>query len=639
MLHLDQLTVRDMEIYVRGRLTTVEEEKGWYTDFGDQTQAAERFVQKVAHDTQGVFLWIELVVKAICSEMRKGKQLQQLDKVFSDFPTDLDDYFRRLIFDCIGRSRQNIKDTAAALKLAVNINTFENSSKSRGELDSGNESPFAKSFVNFWLLSNDHLMPRFSWQDYERIVQPCSALMMNQTASFLEETCKDLLVLNHQTEEVDFAHRTVFDFLTDKNLDVALEEEVPAHFYDKDFIFNLAKLRCICILRGALKKPKSAEHILYHILYIYQDVTHLDANASWLLTCESLTISGIQNALKDSGQHSRETDGTSGLCVKAGLSRVVLELYKQRPSHALVRDWSYLDLLGELLQATTYEEIRDPDLMLYRCVMEFGCNPNAHIDRWPCSHFSRYPFTSEERYDQFEWCARTTWQAWLGEAYLQIKQRIDAVSPGQIGNMLDMQKQWLGALVDLLLRYGADPRCTICITDHEKFPAALEEDDSNSCNHVTLEKLLQQIVPPESIGQLLKLRNLCSDGRVSHMLRRNQPKRAMRSLFISERDLSTVSPNSTTTQRYIYTKDHLRKDFLEALTGAISLTHSLCHGCSERVEAALATWCAECQGLSSLCLGCSLLRPSEVPGLDSPCNNLTVPRASRNEDHTSVVFV
>jgi hypothetical protein len=36
-----------------------------------------------------------------------------------------------------------------------------------------------------------------------------------------------------------------------------------------------------------------------------------------------------------------------------------------------------------------------------------------------------------------------------------------AAKPGQIGKVLDTRKQLFGALVDILLRHGADPRCTI----------------------------------------------------------------------------------------------------------------------------------------------------------------------------------
>lgn len=140
-------------------------------------------------------------------------------------------------------------DTAAALTLAVEIETSERSSETQGKPHDPEKSPVARSLINFWLLSKDHLGPGFSWSDYELVAQSCSAVMLSQNASYIEETCKDLLVLNQATKTVDFLHRTVFDFLTNKKVHAALEEDVPAHFTDSDFIFNLAKLRCICILR------------------------------------------------------------------------------------------------------------------------------------------------------------------------------------------------------------------------------------------------------------------------------------------------------------------------------------------------------------------------------------------------------
>jgi hypothetical protein len=170
-LRLDRLTLRDMETYVRGRLTSVEADVGRHSDFHDQTQPSEDLICDLANAAEGVFLWTELVTKATSSEMRKGKRIEQLFQVMADFPTDLDKYFHELVFGRIGKSNRNIKDTAAALKLAVKINTSEQNSGVHRE----EKSPFARSFMNFWLLSEDRLKPGFSWQEYECIVQPGTA--------------------------------------------------------------------------------------------------------------------------------------------------------------------------------------------------------------------------------------------------------------------------------------------------------------------------------------------------------------------------------------------------------------------------------------------------------------------------------
>jgi hypothetical protein len=646
ILHLDRLTLCDMENYVRGRLTSTEADVGRHSDFHDQTQPTQELVRNLAYAAEGVFLWTELVTKAICSEMRKGKGIEQLVQVMADFPTDLDKYFYELIFGRIGKSSRNIKDTAAALKLAVEINTFERNPEVPKMPDAREKSPFARSFMNFWLLSEDRLKPGFSWQDYECIVQPGADMMLSQTASFLEETSKDLLVLNQQTKKVDFLHRTVYDFLTDQKAVVTLDENVPAHFSYEDFIFELAKLRCICILRDGRTKCYKILYTLDDILYAFQDVTHLDANASWLLTCESLTILQMQKALACCGQGHPHRHGMPARCVKAGLGETVLEIYKDMPFLVHTRDYYSLDLLGDLLDVATNIDIRSPELMLYRGIMEHGCNPNASVGECPRWWRKRYPFSPEDNLTKIDWCARTTWQAWLGEAYLQTQRRANTELSGQTSRVLEMQKQWLGALVDLLLRHGADPRCTICITDHEDDPAGSRRKhpkncNPQSCNHVTLEEVLERIVPVKSTVQLRKLQNLCSDARISHVLRRNQQKRAVRSLLTSERNHSMASTASMDSlgDPGPFTMETLRKEFLESLTGAVKLnyTHWLdCKKCSMQFDAALMTWCIECQSLSFMCLDCSLLKPSEVPDLGSLCNNnLAVPRDSRDEDHTS----
>jgi hypothetical protein len=646
-LQLHLMTLGDMEIYVRGRLTAVEEETGWSTDFGSQTQAAERFVHKVAHDAEGVFLWVELVVKAICSEMRKGKQLHQLDDIYLEFPTDLDNYFQNLIFDRIGRSRQNIKDTAAALRLAVAINTSEQ----------GREKfPFARSFINFWLLSNDHLWPGFSWQDYERIVMPGFGPMLSHTASYLEETCKDLLVLNTCNQNVDFIHRTAFDFLTDKKTHAALEENVPGHFSDPNFISNLAELRCMFIVRQDRIYRDDMLSSLDIILQNYQTSSHLDVYVPWLLTCESLTISQLQKHRADALRRPEyHLPGMPARCVKAGLGRVVLEMYKHKPHEAVVREsthskCTHADLLGHLLRVTTIIESQHPDPALFRHVLEIGCDANALLGIWPNFWCQRHLFGlgymsldgSLGRFDDLERCSRTAWQAWLGEAYLLTQRLVSAESSEQISERLEERKFWFGVLVDLQLRHGADPRTTICVTDHDPYST-----DGNTCILVTFEDLLAHIVPLESMMQLHDLRILCCDRRISQTLRRNQKKRAMRSLLISEQNLATGFPVDRMPRP---TKEHVWKNFLYSVTGAASVIADYdCKGCGcskigegvygrPMYQAAFVVWCIDCHSLSKLCLKCAR-RPDKVQSLISSCNDSIVPLAAQDDGHTSVAFV
>jgi len=101
LLRLEELTYGDMENYIEARLTVVEEERDWNSDFRNRTRAARRLVRDVARSSEGVFLWTELVVTAMCCEMRKGSRVEQLSQMMSDFPADLDAYFHQLVFNRI----------------------------------------------------------------------------------------------------------------------------------------------------------------------------------------------------------------------------------------------------------------------------------------------------------------------------------------------------------------------------------------------------------------------------------------------------------------------------------------------------------------------------------------------------------
>ncbi|RYZ82203.1 MAG: NACHT domain-containing protein [Proteobacteria bacterium] len=58
VLHLDQLTYHDMEVYIEQRLLCAENEADLCTDFHDGTLPAKRLINDVADAANGVFLWV-----------------------------------------------------------------------------------------------------------------------------------------------------------------------------------------------------------------------------------------------------------------------------------------------------------------------------------------------------------------------------------------------------------------------------------------------------------------------------------------------------------------------------------------------------------------------------------------------------
>ena len=189
-LYLDRMTFQDMRSYIRNRLENADKESDLCLEFGfvGKTKRATDFVNNLAIDAKGVFLWTELVVKALGSELRKGCDFQQLQKTRADFPIGLDDYFEKLILDRITRTRQNNSDMAAALMLALKI---------KRDRYYGYFLPAHNSFLNFWLLASGHLAAGFAWTDHNGDYYTPQDIerMVRSTTNFLQEACKDLLVV------------------------------------------------------------------------------------------------------------------------------------------------------------------------------------------------------------------------------------------------------------------------------------------------------------------------------------------------------------------------------------------------------------------------------------------------------------
>lgn len=77
--------------------------------------------------------------------------------------------------------------------------------------------------------------------------------MVKLTTNFVQETCKDLLMVvkkayPEQSWDVVFLHRTVSDFLCDDGIRLVIEQQSPDHFRNMDFLVELGKLRSVVLL-------------------------------------------------------------------------------------------------------------------------------------------------------------------------------------------------------------------------------------------------------------------------------------------------------------------------------------------------------------------------------------------------------
>jgi hypothetical protein len=238
-LRLDQVTYLDMITYVTNRIHPATRGQTL------TSHEARRLVHLVVERAEGVFLWIELVVRAVNVELKKGRGTSRVSSIVQDLPSELDDYFTMLIYERIDKTSGNISDTASVLSLTIQLEQFDRSRHPKSRIPY----PYVGyEFMHFWLLSRGFLDPVMKIPDTQTPKYDRSqvAAMRERTRSFLELTSKDLLVL--RADNVEFFHRTVFDFLMNTSVNNAIRERAPPHFQLPGFVLCLQTLRCVHVL-------------------------------------------------------------------------------------------------------------------------------------------------------------------------------------------------------------------------------------------------------------------------------------------------------------------------------------------------------------------------------------------------------
>lgn len=79
---------------------------------------SESLVLDILAKADGVFLWVSLVLDALCERLASGEDLISLKERVDDFPSELEEYFRKLIYDRIPETYR-FSDTAMALYLQL----------------------------------------------------------------------------------------------------------------------------------------------------------------------------------------------------------------------------------------------------------------------------------------------------------------------------------------------------------------------------------------------------------------------------------------------------------------------------------------------------------------------------------------
>ena len=183
-LYLQDLNKPDMQRYVNDKLRSQPN-----FQMMERTQA-DGIVNEIVEKSQGVFLWVYLVVRSLSEGLRNRDGLPLLQKRLREFPSDLDQFFRHIFLSLEVVYRVHLSHMLQVALTAVH----------------------PLSLFAYWLLDeieDDPDMVRTMPVNSPRFRD--ISQMEDEMAVRINGRCKGLLEVTYP--RVDFLHRTVKDFL------------------------------------------------------------------------------------------------------------------------------------------------------------------------------------------------------------------------------------------------------------------------------------------------------------------------------------------------------------------------------------------------------------------------------------------
>lgn len=330
--------------------------------------AAHEFVYDLVSRSNGNFLWLSLVTDTILRLSKMGMELAGIRKDIVDLPDDLDTYFRKAIIE--RGDKKAMRVTAMALSISLLPG-------------SGN------SWLPFWLLINSINgkapsleQPEFARKaPYHLCEHETVKTMMQNTESFIGESCRDILdtsvlrdSIDHAEDQettfyrsVSFTHRTIYDFLQTREMQGLLDKHTPSTFRDRYFhariVIACAKVRL---------KPGSASSTEAEMRFTK---SLLDPVYNWVDFTYRLCD------LRETGPVEDEEEFREHESIMSQLAEVMDDI----ATHDLFESTHWAsDVLRET-PAARKQLLRNFAFRLFVCLAHYNCYRlvDAFLDPWP----------------------------------------------------------------------------------------------------------------------------------------------------------------------------------------------------------------------------------------------------------------
>ena len=245
-IYMERLTRNDIERYVRD---TFERDASFRELRADDDGVCTEIVEEIAESAKGVFLWVRLVVQSLLEGITNADRMLDLRRRLHSLPTDLEEYFKRIVFTVDPFYRQQTAHffrvtICAHATLPLLLYWF---------MDQEDPVQYALELEICPLsmqAANRHLT-----QIRKRLNACCKGLLEIQfydTSDLAESSLASSVLFNWK---VDFLHRTARDFLQTETMRNQLDEWTLAGCSAHDSI-------CAAILAQVKCTPQEEEYFV-----------------------------------------------------------------------------------------------------------------------------------------------------------------------------------------------------------------------------------------------------------------------------------------------------------------------------------------------------------------------------------------
>jgi hypothetical protein len=218
-IYMENLTRNDIEQYVRA---TFEHDPSFREMRDEDNDTCASLIKEIVDGAKGVFLWVRLVVQSLLEGITNADRMVDLGRRLHSLPTDLEEYFTRIVFTVDPFYRQR---TAHFFQVAI-------------------QAQATLPLMLYWFMDQQDPVDYAMRLDIRPLSMQATNLHLKQIRKRLNACCKGLLEVQfYDTSDaaesslsssvlfnwkVELLHKTAKEFLVSEKMQRQLQEWAPA---------------------------------------------------------------------------------------------------------------------------------------------------------------------------------------------------------------------------------------------------------------------------------------------------------------------------------------------------------------------------------------------------------------------------